>query len=333
MGIDVRPVGPAKDAPNPRFLPHVLVVTGDTAGERGVRAVMASAVDRVPRSRAALAEDVRRIRDAEGLPWREIAQRLGISTSYASELGTDPLGEKTRARKESYRGECVDCGAPTSGSDGAENAPKRCAKCHAIRQHEEREWTPETIVLAFRAAAEILGRPPAAADFTIRTPSTRRKMTPTRIAEGEKLREAMDAGLRFPPPSVVKRECGSWDAALDLAGLSRASGRGGAPWHREPARPHTRFWTRDRIVTNLTRIAQILERPFVYNDLRPIGERTSHDLPPDHVREIEIMRAVAAAEDLAIPCVNTVIDEFSGITAAREACGLPEPKRRQRRRR
>jgi hypothetical protein len=76
---------------------------------------------------------------AEGLNGVQIAERMGLSRSYAAELLTDPEGHVVRARKDSYRGTCELCGNPTDGSDGP-NAPKVCFEC--IR------WTREEVLAA-----------------------------------------------------------------------------------------------------------------------------------------------------------------------------------------
>jgi hypothetical protein len=81
---------------------------------------------------------------AQRLNGIQIAERLGISRSYAYELLNDPEGRKVRARKDSYRGECVDCGASTDGSDGLA-APERCFGCW---NEHRRKWTPEVIIAA-----------------------------------------------------------------------------------------------------------------------------------------------------------------------------------------
>lgn len=66
---------------------------------------------------------------AQGLTHQQIADRMGISRTYAQELCSDPEGEKVRARKASYRGTCEGCGGPTDGSNGRAKAPKLCLKC------------------------------------------------------------------------------------------------------------------------------------------------------------------------------------------------------------
>jgi transposase len=71
---------------------------------------------------------------AEGLKLREIGERMGVPLKTAANWLSAPDGSRLRARKESYRGTCVDCGAPTNGSRGrGPNAPKRCVSCEAPR--------------------------------------------------------------------------------------------------------------------------------------------------------------------------------------------------------
>jgi transposase len=67
---------------------------------------------------------------SEGVILKEIAARIGVALSTVHMWLTDPDGEQLRARKESYRGVCVECGAPTSGGKGrGEKAPQRCGEC------------------------------------------------------------------------------------------------------------------------------------------------------------------------------------------------------------
>lgn len=67
----------------------------------------------------------------EGLTVTAIGRVLGVSRTYADDLVNDPDGAKARARKDSYRGTCEGCGAPTDGSNGRARAPKRCLQCAA----------------------------------------------------------------------------------------------------------------------------------------------------------------------------------------------------------
>lgn len=86
----------------------------------------------VRRSRTELASRAAELR-ATGLVYREIAQELGISRSYASTLISDPDDAQARARKASYRRPCPECGTLMDGSNGrGPNAARLCAKCAAV---------------------------------------------------------------------------------------------------------------------------------------------------------------------------------------------------------
>lgn len=115
--------------------------------------------------RMAVAAEVRRLREDDHLVFRQIAERLGISRSYASSLYADPDGSAVRLRKETYRGACVECGAPTDGSNGRGRAPERCERCARARAQAERKWTQETISDAIRRFARVNGRPPLADEW------------------------------------------------------------------------------------------------------------------------------------------------------------------------
>jgi hypothetical protein len=115
---------------------------------------------------AGLVADLRR----EGVIYREIAERLGISRSYASELWLDPDGSKASERKDSYGGVCIDCGAPTTGSYGRALAPERCNDCSLARQSADRHWTREAVLDAIKRFASAHGRPPTADEWSTADP-------------------------------------------------------------------------------------------------------------------------------------------------------------------
>jgi hypothetical protein len=180
--------------------------------------------------RRALADNVRQLRDA-GHTHRAIAELLGISRSYAADLDLDPEGSAARARKDGYRRPCPDCGRPMSGCNGlGPDAPEQCAECANLERHEERHWTAATIAASFQRFHDVTGRPPSTVDRMIHIPSVRAKLSPERITDGEAAFAAVDGDL--PLPSIVNRECGSWDNALRLAGLP-TNPTGGAA-HRAP---------------------------------------------------------------------------------------------------
>lgn len=145
-------------------------------------------------SRAEKVEQAQVLRE-QGLLLREIAERMGVAERTVSEWLSDPDGAKLKARRDSYRGTCVDCGARTNGSSGRD-APERCNHCFSTLRHEERYWTPDRVVEAIRAYVERHGRVPGAAP---ETPVAQRNGVPHSV--------------------VVAREFGSWNAAIEAAGF------------------------------------------------------------------------------------------------------------------
>jgi DNA-binding CsgD family transcriptional regulator len=107
----------------------------------------------------------RELRDEHGLTHAAIGQAMadehGRAKPYASktvhEWLVDPDGSQLKARKNSYRGQCVDCGHATDGSNGRDAAPERCLSCTQTI-HAERN---ERIFAAWErgdTAAQIGGR-------------------------------------------------------------------------------------------------------------------------------------------------------------------------------
>jgi Homing endonuclease associated repeat len=82
-------------------------------------------------AREALARELR----ARGMRLREIAAEFGVAISTVDSWLNDPGGERLRARKESYRGRCEQCGAPTDGSGGRASAPRLCVACFRAQPH------------------------------------------------------------------------------------------------------------------------------------------------------------------------------------------------------
>lgn len=185
----------------------------------------------VTRARLDLAHDAAELR-RDGFTFREIADILDISRTYAEQLVSDPDGAKARARKDGYRIPCVGCGKLLTGSYGPNSAKARertglCVQC----QHDEmRVWTPDTIVAAFQQFYDEVGRPPAVSDLHVRYPSHARRYSATRRAEVAATADAVDRIL--PHQSTVQTVMGGWRNALVAAGFE--VNRGGEPTHREP---------------------------------------------------------------------------------------------------
>lgn len=223
------------------------------------------------------AREAARLR-ATGMVLREIAERMGISASYAQELVADPSGEAKQERKRRYDGVCVDCGGRVSGTDPARAAPlHRCVPCRRRFEHESRYWTPERVIAAIQEHA-IDGEAPTASDVgSLRTMAVRefgawsaaceaaglgsrrpggsqpRRWTRERILDairdnardcggGPTGREMSAAGLSGAYQAAYRR-FGSWTAAVRAAGLTPRDGRGGkrrAPrCFMEELQPHT----------------------------------------------------------------------------------------------
>jgi len=152
LGMPVTfPLAALPDDPGKRASVEALMAT------LGVQITQAPATGlRAQRARAAA--ELR----AEGLTAREIAERLAVSPNYAHSLLSDPDGAKDRARKDSYRKPCPNCGRLMTGSNGnGPDAPSLCREC----AKPERYWTRDRIIDAVQRFARIHGRPPVVDDW------------------------------------------------------------------------------------------------------------------------------------------------------------------------
>jgi transposase len=148
---------------------------------------------------------------AQGLTYREIGERLGVALSTAQEYIKDPDLSKHRARRFRYGGQCIDCGAPTDGSQGRDHASTRCRECSRTKQKADARWTPETVTEAIRRFATRYGRTPSATDFN---PPHAKYMGHAWRAE----RFYSDGD--YPYTGTVQGAFGSWSAAIKAAGLA-----------------------------------------------------------------------------------------------------------------
>jgi hypothetical protein len=176
--------------------------------------------ERIPR--AERAREIARLRDSEGLPFREIARRLGVAPSTAQIYYADPDGARQRRRREAYRGTCRTCGRPTSGAQGRRKAPAHCADCSRRRR---RTWSEQDIVAAVRDWHALTGAPPTVPDWS-----------PAHAPAGHHgARRYRSEPGRWPSAALVARRFGSFPAAVRRAGLESP-----------PPGPRRR-WTEDRI--------------------------------------------------------------------------------------
>jgi hypothetical protein len=115
--------------------------------------------------------------------------------------------EKKALARARYGNRCDLCGDITAGSLGRKRAPLRCRPC------KDKEWTRYSRMLILACIEmwnDLYGMPPRAYDWNPRiAPSGQRR----REAE-----ERLDHG-HWPSVSVVRRQFGSWNAALETAGF------------------------------------------------------------------------------------------------------------------
>ncbi len=137
--------------------------------------------------------------------------------------------EQSRLAKQRRRGTCKVCGGETRYNGVAVNgASGICSPCARQKQHDERKWTRERIILAFQRFQAATGRTPRVADKLGIYESQVLRFSGARIREFEQVEEL---GLVLPPSQFVKREFGSWAAGLAAAGMEPS--RGGSPDHRK----------------------------------------------------------------------------------------------------
>lgn len=151
-------------------------------------------------------------------------RRRRLDPEYAQRSREQSLDAKRRRK-----GICTVCGGETRyNGHTVVGTSEVCGKCHRARQHEGRKWTQERIMRAFKRFRAETGRVPRCSDVTGLCESQVLRLSGRRIREIEQVREL---GLVLPPPQMVRREFGSWAAALTACGL--ATSRGGARDHRK----------------------------------------------------------------------------------------------------
>lgn len=185
---------------------------------------------------------------AEGMTHREVARRLGVSMSALRNARNDPDGQKQRARRDSYMGTCIDCGAETR-SDGTSQPSPRCIECAPLAA---RIWTEESIIEALQEFARRYGKRPSAADFA---PALARQIM-ARVSEDKRPRyqemaDRFERDACWPWTHTITERFGSFPAALEAACLG--------------VNPRQARWTKERIIERMQEWERETGAPPTYN--------------------------------------------------------------------
>lgn len=187
-----------------------------------------------------------RMREEEGLIFREIGERLGLSVSTVQDYYVDPDGSRAQARRDRHiersRRPCVDCGTLI---EGTHLDAQRCPPCAA---QERTVWTPEAVVCAIQEWADIHGEPPAAPDWN--PWSARHEI------HDEARAQRFEDDACWPHQTSVVRAWGTWNKAIAAAGFTPRTPNGGGD-NALRRRPHSatrhrdKVWTSERIIDAL----------------------------------------------------------------------------------
>jgi hypothetical protein len=255
-----------------------------------------------------LYDRIRQLRDDEGLMWREVADRVGMTKSRANEVYLDPTGVRARERKTRRSRPCLDCKRPVSNS-GSE-PPERCNRCR-------RRYTAES--MEYRTAMSAHARGRGAIPDTVIVAALREYA----VGVARPTEDGYDAWRKTRPPgavpatpTILNRYRGSWNAALIAAGVE-------APEQRRYGRPlGSGRWSRAdaaRIVADCGRAVGHLPTITEYGAWR----QCRSDVPShERIRQIwgTWMRAVEEAALLAADD-----DAAAGVRELPDGPGTPGP--------
>lgn len=150
---------------------------------------------------------------AGGFVLREIAEELGVKTSRAQAVLSDPTGQREEERKHRVYGTCADCGGKTFNG-GSRNCPERCAVC---APKHRRQTTEREIIAAIHDWHRRYGRQPTSMDWNVSL--ARVKAHPERLAQIEAAHEERD----WPWVPTTQAVFGSWNDAIRAAGFEPLS--------------------------------------------------------------------------------------------------------------
>jgi predicted transcriptional regulator len=106
--------------------------------------------------REELFPEIRRLREDEGLIWREIGERLGLAQTTVKDYYKDPSGEAVAARKAAsdarLKRPCPRCGSPM-----AHTRPRveTCRSCYHAELRRARACRDDDIVLMWESGLSV----------------------------------------------------------------------------------------------------------------------------------------------------------------------------------
>jgi hypothetical protein len=110
--------------------------------------------------REQLYPEIKRLREVEGLTWREIGERLGLSLKTAHGYYTDPDGSKHLERhrhwnaKDRVAGQCARCPAPISGRT-VRTGGSLCVPCWRAEQARSKRERMDDIAQLWNEGAPV----------------------------------------------------------------------------------------------------------------------------------------------------------------------------------
>lgn len=161
----------------------------------------------VPRADAVeLVQSYRR----DGLSVTEIARHIGVKRGTVASWLSDPDLSRQAVRRKGYARPCAWCGKPLSGCNGRARTGILCRSC---TMQARSKWTRERIIEVIQEFAQTYGRAPAASEFS---PQLFGRRAPDARDRCEMVKAAGD----YPSYSWVRYQFGSWNAAIEAAGLT-----------------------------------------------------------------------------------------------------------------
>lgn len=161
---------------------------------------------------------IKRMREQDGLMWREIGAALGVSSKTAHDYYSDPDGSKAWARK--HRTACYVCGAVTNSGTPSKSDGTRCRSCSDAEAAEAgRVW----MIRRIRDWYYRFGQPPTAPDWN--RAEYCRLLHPAAAD-----RQHAAAAEQWPSTNGVVNAFGSWNAGVEAAGFTPVRSGGGRRW-------------------------------------------------------------------------------------------------------